>query len=40
MSDGSRWLGLLAADLEGDGGNEVIAGDQDASDAPDWSLTA
>jgi len=31
MSDGSRPLGLLAADLEGDGGNEVIAADQDAA---------
>src|SRR5439155_2000959 len=24
MGDGSRWLGPLAADLDGDGGNEVV----------------
>lgn len=28
MRDGSRTLGLLAVDLDGDGGNEVIAGDR------------
>jgi outer membrane protein assembly factor BamB len=31
MSDGSRWLGPLAADLDGDGGNEIIVATQDAS---------
>ena len=31
MSDGSRWLGPLAADLQGDGGNEVVVASQDAS---------
>ncbi|MBC8868275.1 MAG: PQQ-binding-like beta-propeller repeat protein [Planctomycetes bacterium] len=29
MRDGSRALGMLAADLDGDGGCEVIAGDRD-----------
>ena len=31
MGDGSRWLGPLAADLKGDGGNEVVAASQDSS---------
>ncbi len=31
MGDGSRWLGPLAADLDGDGGNEVIVAGQDGS---------
>ena len=31
MGDGSRWLGPVAADLDGDGGNEIIAASQDAS---------
>jgi len=31
MSDGSRWLGPLAADLDGDGGNEVVVASQDGS---------
>ena len=31
MGDGSRWLGPLAADLEGDGGNEVVVAGQDSS---------
>jgi outer membrane protein assembly factor BamB len=31
MSDGSRNLGPLAADLDGDGGNEVVVAGQDAS---------
>ena len=30
MGDGSRWLGPLAADLDGDDGSEIIAADQDA----------
>ncbi len=29
MSDGARWLGPLAADLDGDGGNEVVVASQD-----------
>jgi len=28
---GSRWLGPLAADLDGDGGNEVVVAGQDGS---------
>jgi hypothetical protein len=31
MADGSRWLGPLAADLEGDGGKAVVVASQDAS---------
>jgi hypothetical protein len=31
MGDGGRWLGLIAADLDGDGGDEVIAGSQESS---------
>jgi hypothetical protein len=31
MGDGSRWLGPLAADLDGDGGAEVVAASQDSS---------
>jgi outer membrane protein assembly factor BamB len=31
MGDGSRWLGPLAADLDGDGGSEIIAADRDAT---------
>jgi outer membrane protein assembly factor BamB len=31
MTDGSRALGLLAADLDSDGGSEVIAGSRDSS---------
>ena len=31
MGDGSRWLGPLAADLDGDGGNEVVVAGQDGS---------
>jgi outer membrane protein assembly factor BamB len=31
MGDGSRWLGPLAADLNGDGGKEVVAASQDAT---------
>src|SRR5439155_11464165 len=31
MGDGSRWLGPLAADLEGDGGNDVVVASQDSS---------
>ncbi|PYL01692.1 MAG: hypothetical protein DME19_00815 [Verrucomicrobia bacterium] len=31
MGDGSRWLGPLAADLDGDGGNEVVVASQDSS---------
>src|SRR3989440_5614467 len=31
MGDGSRWLGPLAADLDGDGGDEVIVAGQDSS---------
>jgi outer membrane protein assembly factor BamB len=31
MGDGSRWLGPLAADLDGDGGNEVVVAGQDSS---------
>jgi hypothetical protein len=31
MGDGSRWLGPLAADLNGDGGNEVVVAGQDGS---------
>ena len=31
MGDGSRWLGPLAADLDGDGGAEVVAASQDGS---------
>jgi hypothetical protein len=31
MGDGSRWLGPLAADLDGDGGKEIVVADQDAS---------
>jgi outer membrane protein assembly factor BamB len=31
MGDGSRWLGPLAADLNGDGGDEVVVASQDSS---------
>ena len=31
MGDGSRWLGPLAADLDGDGGNEVVVAAQESS---------
>ena len=31
MGDGSRWLGPLAADLDGDGGNEVVVAGQDST---------
>ena len=31
MGDGSRWLGPLAADLDGDGGAEVVVAGQDGS---------
>jgi outer membrane protein assembly factor BamB len=31
MSDGARWLGPLAADLNGDGGKEVVVASQDSS---------
>src|SRR5206468_9023850 len=31
MGDGSRWVGPLAADLDGDGGNEVVVASQDSS---------
>jgi hypothetical protein len=31
MGDGSRWLGPLATDLDGDGGNEIVAATQDSS---------
>jgi hypothetical protein len=31
QGDGSRWLGLLAADLDGDGGSEIVAADQDVT---------
>ena len=31
MGDGSRWIGPSAADLDGDGGDEVIAASQDSS---------
>jgi hypothetical protein len=31
MSDGSRWLGPVAADLKGDGGSEVVVASQDSS---------
>jgi len=31
MGDGSRWLGPLAADLDGDGGDEVVVAGQDGS---------
>ena len=31
MGDGSRWLGPLAVDLDGDGGDEVVVAGQDSS---------
>ncbi len=31
MSDGNRWLGLLAADLENNNGNDIVAASQDTA---------